>query len=339
MLSAFKQAVASEGLLQQQLQHRRRSSESAASTIATSSTSSTSSHTIENEPKYLTLVGEHPVSARACIAEPPPAADAAMLEALLAVDVAMTSRAALDSDTDVASRCGRQVPAACSFNASSPSNLQKSTPGTTAGNCQALAAADAPTFRRRSHTTDNITTLAALDRSLDAATSPQFQRARLRAAQINRRGGRHKNEGNMNEMPIPPPRNLNAASKSLEESGTSDASISPTTTPTVLRADAPYFHGDISRQEAEQRLLAAGGTDGLYLIREKVPERTYALSVMIMGAVKHHLMESAENNTFVFNGKSLPQCHCVQDIIDMLLNLKKADGQFVLTQACHCVKK
>lgn len=117
----------------------------------------------------------------------------------------------------------------------------------------------------------------------------------------------------------------------------------------ALRNDAPYNHGSISRQEAEQRLAAAGGADGLFLVRIKAAQRVYALSVMVKGQVKHHLIEhgsellcasvSAEEDPaaasgFAFNGKRLRQCHSVDDIVHLLSHLKTADGHTVLSRPC-----
>jgi hypothetical protein len=64
--------------------------------------------------------------------------------------------------------------------------------------------------------------------------------------------------------------------------------LSPTRPSLVDRSNN---HGFISRQEAEARLKDHGMALGMYLLREKEPNKMYALSVVVPEGVKHHLIE------------------------------------------------
>jgi hypothetical protein len=61
----------------------------------------------------------------------------------------------------------------------------------------------------------------------------------------------------------------------------------------VLHQSEPWFHGNISREEAERRLQRCGCVNGLYLIRERrAPPGTYAMGLCYNGGVVHYLFDS-----------------------------------------------
>eukprot|EP00112_Aurelia_sp_Birch-Aquarium-sp1_P010038 Seg2164.2 transcript_id=Seg2164.2/GoldUCD/mRNA.D3Y31 product="Tyrosine-protein kinase Tec" protein_id=Seg2164.2/GoldUCD/D3Y31 len=60
-----------------------------------------------------------------------------------------------------------------------------------------------------------------------------------------------------------------------------------------------WFHGDMSRQEADD-LLKAEGKDGVFCIRNSSRSGMYTLSLSFQGIVKHyHIKQNAEGNYFV----------------------------------------
>lgn len=125
-------------------------------------------------------------------------------------------------------------------------------------------------------------------------------------------------------------------SHSAQQPG-NDTEASP---PNGDELNAPYFHGHISRTEAETALRRAGLAPGLFLVREKDRGRLYALSVVVKGNVQHHLVEcrpaaaSGSRSRYLFNGKELRHCASIADIIDMLRALRGGDGACVLGEPC-----
>ncbi|EDQ85581.1 uncharacterized protein MONBRDRAFT_11698 [Monosiga brevicollis MX1] len=81
-----------------------------------------------------------------------------------------------------------------------------------------------------------------------------------------------------------------------------------------LEHRAMWLHGTISRREAEQRLVAAGIQDGLFLLRESQTQQSaWALSLVIGNQIIHHLLrkgsdhERPEPDTpFTIDGTPLP---------------------------------
>lgn len=61
----------------------------------------------------------------------------------------------------------------------------------------------------------------------------------------------------------------------------------------VLHKNQPWFHGTISRDEAERRLNALGCQEGMYLVRErKEPAGSFALGLGYQRAVVHYLFDA-----------------------------------------------
>ena len=53
-----------------------------------------------------------------------------------------------------------------------------------------------------------------------------------------------------------------------------------------------YYHGSISREEAEFRLQQQGASEGLFLVRLKDAAKcTFALSVCHQLAIEHHILQ------------------------------------------------
>ncbi len=71
-----------------------------------------------------------------------------------------------------------------------------------------------------------------------------------------------------------------------------------------------YYHGSISREEAENRLAQQGSPEGMYLLRIKDAAKcTFALSVCHRFAVEHHLIQVSVC-VFMFVYVCLYVCRC-----------------------------
>ncbi|VEL23897.1 unnamed protein product [Protopolystoma xenopodis] len=58
-----------------------------------------------------------------------------------------------------------------------------------------------------------------------------------------------------------------------------------------------YFHGHITRDQAEELLLAHGATEGSFLLRESVADN-YAVSICHAGRVHHYNVERQKDGTY-----------------------------------------
>lgn len=69
-----------------------------------------------------------------------------------------------------------------------------------------------------------------------------------------------------------------------------------------------WFHGRISRQEAEELLARAGKQDGLYLLRESTASAgSYALSVCHNNKIIHyHIQRHTDGMVAIEDGKKFP---------------------------------
>lgn len=90
-----------------------------------------------------------------------------------------------------------------------------------------------------------------------------------------------------------------------------------------------WFHGRISREEAERRLCTTssrfGERDGIFLVREKEAAIRYAISVLADGKCRHFLVERSvrkdgtHGSHFVLNDKTrLRGCTCIADVVQLL---------------------
>ena len=82
-----------------------------------------------------------------------------------------------------------------------------------------------------------------------------------------------------------------------------------------------YYHGRISRRQAEARLRAAGAGDGAYLVRLKDADASlFALSLCAAGAVEHHLLrlDAPGTGPAQVNGAALRGCCSMEETIAFL---------------------
>jgi hypothetical protein len=78
----------------------------------------------------------------------------------------------------------------------------------------------------------------------------------------------------------------------------------------------PWLHGLITREGAEQLLLASPATcDGAFLVRPRA-DGSFALSVVFHGKVSHHLITKSEGSAgWLFNTRAVPQEHVTLDAV------------------------
>ncbi|XP_046850219.1 tyrosine-protein kinase ZAP-70-like [Xenia sp. Carnegie-2017] len=91
----------------------------------------------------------------------------------------------------------------------------------------------------------------------------------------------------------------------------------------LLHAKQSWFHGVISRQEAETRLKKCGGTDGLFLVRER--ERTlgtFAIGLCFQHVVYHYLLNADSHGKLSI--PSGPQFLNLMECVEYYLN--RSDG-------------
>lgn len=87
-----------------------------------------------------------------------------------------------------------------------------------------------------------------------------------------------------------------------------------------LHTQMPWFHGSISRDEADRRLAADGHDDGKFLVRLREDKKTYALSLSHKGETRHYMIEKKDK----FHILGGPKFDCIMMMIDHYHN--KADG-------------
>ncbi|RLV83713.1 hypothetical protein DV515_00016384 [Chloebia gouldiae] len=67
---------------------------------------------------------------------------------------------------------------------------------------------------------------------------------------------------------------------------------------TTAHERMPWYHGNISREEAERRLYAGAQPDGKFLLREKKENRAYALSVVYGKTVYHYRVDHDKSGKY-----------------------------------------
>ena len=70
----------------------------------------------------------------------------------------------------------------------------------------------------------------------------------------------------------------------------------------------PYFHGKITREQAEAALFAHKALEGLYLLRESV-NQNYAISICHGGRVHHYSIEKQSDGTYQIRTGEYPLIH------------------------------
>ena len=77
-----------------------------------------------------------------------------------------------------------------------------------------------------------------------------------------------------------------------------------------------FLHGQLSRNEAEEKLTSAGLKDGMFLVRTRGD--MYALSLCADGQFEHHVLKS-EGGSFTLNGSPLAKmCPTLPEAIALL---------------------
>lgn len=69
-----------------------------------------------------------------------------------------------------------------------------------------------------------------------------------------------------------------------------------------LHTKQDWFHGSISRVEAESRLKKCGTTSGLFLVREREKQGTFAIGLCNDGCVYHYLLDTDAGELSIRNG-------------------------------------
>ena len=123
--------------------------------------------------------------------------------------------------------------------------------------------------------------------------------------------------------PLPPPNRRRSSVLSTDSSVVSSPSATGGT---------PWLHGNISREEAEA-ILGQDMRSGAFLVRAKVPDQQWALSIVWKGMFVHHLITvTPETRIFYMNDDEFPVLvHTLEDIIDVL-RTKQGDSFRVIDQ-------
>ncbi|NXQ27603.1 ZAP70 kinase, partial [Alaudala cheleensis] len=100
---------------------------------------------------------------------------------------------------------------------------------------------------------------------------------------------------------------------------------------TTAHERMPWYHGNISREEAERRLYSGAQPDGKFLLREKKENRSYALSLVYGKTVYHYRVDHDKSGKY-----SIPEGTKFDTLWQLVEYLKlKPDGLiFYLREAC-----
>uniref|UniRef100_A0A8D2QQ19 Tyrosine-protein kinase n=1 Tax=Zosterops lateralis melanops TaxID=1220523 RepID=A0A8D2QQ19_ZOSLA len=100
---------------------------------------------------------------------------------------------------------------------------------------------------------------------------------------------------------------------------------------TTAHERMPWYHGHISREEAERRLYSGAQPDGKFLLREKKENRSYALSLVYGKTVYHYRVDHDKSGKY-----SIPEGTKFDTLWQLVEYLKlKPDGLiFYLREAC-----
>eukprot|EP00049_Salpingoeca_infusionum_P003390 m.66133 g.66133 ORF g.66133 m.66133 type:complete len:216 (+) comp12102_c0_seq3:97-744(+) len=93
-----------------------------------------------------------------------------------------------------------------------------------------------------------------------------------------------------------------------------------------------WFHGAISRHEAEKRLQQGGMVDGLFLVRTSSKGiNTFALSVCHKGQLYHNTIEKQPHNTYLYVGVGR-EFETLEDLVNYYL--ASTASKLALSQVC-----
>ncbi|EOA94575.1 Tyrosine-protein kinase ZAP-70, partial [Anas platyrhynchos] len=100
---------------------------------------------------------------------------------------------------------------------------------------------------------------------------------------------------------------------------------------TTAHERMPWFHGNISRDEAERRLYSGAQPDGKFLLREKKENGSYALSLVYGKTVYHYRIDQDKSGKY-----SIPEGTKFDTLWQLVEYLKlKPDGLiFALRESC-----
>ena len=111
--------------------------------------------------------------------------------------------------------------------------------------------------------------------------------------------------------PLPPPNRRRSSAMSSNRSRVSS--------PDGVGGSTEWLHPAMSREEAEE-VLNQDMRSGAFLVREKIPNEQWALSMVWKGMFIHHLVTySSDTNIFYINGDEFPNpVSSLEDLIDVL---------------------
>lgn len=87
-----------------------------------------------------------------------------------------------------------------------------------------------------------------------------------------------------------------------------------------LHKKQPWYHGKISREEADRRILKSGHDDGKFLVRQRDDKKTFALTLSFRNEARHYMIDKKEK----FAIQDGPKFDCLMMLIDHYHN--KSDG-------------
>uniref|UniRef100_A0A674KCZ8 Tyrosine-protein kinase n=1 Tax=Terrapene triunguis TaxID=2587831 RepID=A0A674KCZ8_9SAUR len=101
---------------------------------------------------------------------------------------------------------------------------------------------------------------------------------------------------------------------------------------TTAHEKMPWYHGNISREEAERRLYSGAQPDGKFLLRERKENGTYALSLVYGKTVYHYRIDQDKSGKY-----SIPEGTKFDTLWQLVEYLKlKPDGLiYFLKESCH----
>uniref|UniRef100_A0A8C4W8I0 Tyrosine-protein kinase n=1 Tax=Gopherus evgoodei TaxID=1825980 RepID=A0A8C4W8I0_9SAUR len=101
---------------------------------------------------------------------------------------------------------------------------------------------------------------------------------------------------------------------------------------TTAHEKMPWYHSNISREEAERRLYSGAQPDGKFLLRERKENGTYALSLVYGKTVYHYRIDQDKSGKY-----SIPEGTKFDTLWQLVEYLKlKPDGLiYFLKESCH----
>jgi hypothetical protein len=135
------------------------------------------------------------------------------------------------------------------------------------------------------------------------------------------------------DMDSAPPRPTRAASFRIQTSYEVMTQPLARVTPTQESLGAAWYHGVISREEAEARLGEAGLGQGWFLVRQRdTSGDSFAISIAKQQGFVHHLLKQTATGTYTIDNKPTPQpLVSIAEVVQYLSQREQADGNPALT--------